>query len=154
MNNYNPFHNNFDLYVQSFLKKFFFFTLLATPRSALYHSSLTLKVKVLVTHSCPTLCNPMDCSPVCGILQPRILEWVATFFSRGSSQSRDWTWVSCFAGRFFTIWASREALHGYYTTIKGNHLLIHQQLRRISRGLCWVKKSPPQNITCSMIPST
>ena len=81
MNNYNPFHNNFDLYVQSFLKKFFFFTLLATPRSALYHSSLTLKVKVLVTHSCPTLCNPMDCSPpgssVHGVFQARIREWVA-----------------------------------------------------------------------------
>ena len=98
--------------------------------------------EVLVTHSRPTLCNPMDCSPVCGILQPRILEWVATFFSRGSSQSRDRTWVSCFAGRFFTIWASREALHGYYTTIKGNQLLIHPQLRRISRELMLSEKKP------------
>ena len=46
-----------------------------------------------VTHSCPALCNPMDCSPlgssVHGILQPRILEWVAISFSRGSSQPRD-----------------------------------------------------------------
>ena len=51
------------------------------------------------------LCDPMDCSPpgfsVHGILQARILDWVAISFSRGSSQPRDWTWVSCIAGRFF-----------------------------------------------------
>ena len=58
-----------------------------------------MKVKVLVTQSCPTLGNPMDCSPpgssVNVILQARILEWVAISFSSGSSQSRDWIWVSC-----------------------------------------------------------
>ena len=43
------------------------------------------------------------------ILQARILEWVAISFSRGSSQPRDWTLVSCIEGRFFTIWATREA---------------------------------------------
>ena len=45
----------------------------------------------------PTLCDPMDCSPpgssVCEILQARILKWVAILFSRGSSQTRDWTWM-------------------------------------------------------------
>ena len=46
------------------------------------------KVKVKVTQSCPTLCNPMDYT-VHGILQTRILEWVAFPFSRGSSQPRD-----------------------------------------------------------------
>ena len=44
-----------------------------------------------------------------GILQARILEWVAFPFSRGSSQPRDQTQVSCIAGRFFTSWATREA---------------------------------------------
>jgi len=44
------------------------------------------------------------------ILQARILEWVAIPFSRGSSQPRDWTQVSCISGRFFTIWATRELL--------------------------------------------
>ena len=48
---------------------------------------------------CPTLCNPMDCSlpgsSVCGILQARILEWVAVFYSRGSSQLRDCTHSFC-----------------------------------------------------------
>ena len=66
----------------------------------------------LVAQSCPTLCNPMDCSPpgpsVHGIIQERILEWVATPFSRGSSPPRDRTQVSHVAGRFFTIWATRE----------------------------------------------
>ena len=53
---------------------------------------------VCVSQSCPTLCNPMDCSPagssVHGILQARKLEWVAIPFSRGSSQPRGQTWVS------------------------------------------------------------
>ena len=65
---------------------------------------------VLVAQSCPTLCNPMVCRPpsVYGILQARMLEWVAIPFSRGFSQPRDQTQVSCIAGRFFTIWAIRE----------------------------------------------
>ena len=58
-----------------------------------------------------TLCNPIDCSPpgscVHGILQARIPEWVAMPFSKGSS--RDWTQVSWIAGRFFIVWATREA---------------------------------------------
>ena len=48
-------------------------------------------------------------SSVHGILQARILGWVAIPFSRGSSQPRDWTWISCIAGRLFTVWAIREA---------------------------------------------
>ena len=71
-------------------------------------------VCVLVAQSCPALCNATDYSPpgssVCGILQARILEWVVIPFMR-SSQLRDQTWVSCIAGGFFTVWATREALH-------------------------------------------
>ena len=67
---------------------------------------------------CLTLCDPMDCSlpgsSVHGISQARILEWVAIPFPRGSSWSRDWTWVSCIAGRFFTIWATRKPLCNPY----------------------------------------
>ena len=59
--------------------------------------------------SCLTLCDPIDCSLPCssvhGISQARILEWVATPSSRGSSPSRDRTQVTCMAGRFFTLWA-------------------------------------------------
>ena len=54
-------------------------------------------MKVKVTQSCPTLCNTMDYT-VHGILQARILEWVAFPFSRGSSQPRDLTQVSCIVG--------------------------------------------------------
>ena len=78
------------------------------------------KVKVLVTQSCPTLCDPRDCSPpgssVHGILQPRIQEWAAIPFSRGSCWPRDRTQVSCAAGGFFTVWATREAPKGHCLT--------------------------------------
>ena len=70
-------------------------------------------VCVWATKACLTLCDPMNCSlptsSVHGILQVRILEWVAVSCSGGSSQSRDRTQVSCIAGRFLTIWATREA---------------------------------------------
>ena len=56
----------------------------------------------------------MDCSlsgsSVHGIFQARVLEWIAISFSRGSSWARNRTWVSCIAGRCFTVWATREAL--------------------------------------------
>ena len=75
--------------------------------------ALYWKVKVLVSELCPTLGDPMDCSPpgssVHRILQARMLEWVAISSSRGSSLPRTWTQVSCIAGRFFTVWATREA---------------------------------------------
>ena len=50
-------------------------------------------------------------SSIHGIFQARLLEWVAIPFSRGSSQPRDWTWVSCIAGRLLTVWAT-EGLQG------------------------------------------
>jgi len=56
---------------------------------------------VKATQLCPTLCNPMDYT-VLGILQARILEWVAFPFSRGSSQPRDQIQVFRIAGRLFT----------------------------------------------------
>ena len=73
----------------------------------------SIHAAVLAAQSCLTLYDPMDCSlpgsSVHGILQARILEWVVIPFSRGSSQPRNWTWVPCIAGRFFTIWATRQA---------------------------------------------
>ena len=72
-----------------------------------------MKSESEVTQSCPpTLCDPMDCSPpgssVYGVLQARILEWVAISFSRESSRPRDWTQVSHTVDRRFTVWATRE----------------------------------------------
>ena len=66
---------------------------------------------MLVAQSCSTLCDPMDCSPpgssIHGILQARILEWIAISFSWGSSQPRDLTQVSRVAGIFLALWATR-----------------------------------------------
>ena len=74
---------------------------------------LATSVWVLVAQSCPTLCDPMDCSPpgfpAHRIFQARIPKWVAIPFSNGSSWPRDRTPVSCIAGRFFTVWTTREA---------------------------------------------
>ena len=101
--------------IYSYLHKFY---LLATLIQLLNYTTISdmwiASPIVLVTQSCPILCDPMDCSPpdssVHGILQARILEWVAIPFSRGSSWPRDWTQVSWITGRFFTIWATKEAL--------------------------------------------
>ena len=81
---------------------------------------------------------------------PRILEWVAYPFSRGSSQSRNWTEVSCLAGGFFTSWATRE-VHKvfckfvYLGVILGSHLikgvlgLILEILLKSGTYLEWVR---------------
>ena len=74
-----------------------------------------LCVLCLIAQLCPTLCDPMDYSPpgssVHRVLQARILEWIAMLSPRGSSQPRDWTQVSCLAGRFFTVWATIIQFH-------------------------------------------
>ena len=66
-----------------------------------------LKVEGEVAQSCPTLCDPMDCNllgfSIHGILQARILEWIAISFSRGSSRPRDQTQVSHIGGRHFNL---------------------------------------------------
>jgi len=80
------------------------------------HSKLCMHAKLI--QSCPTLCNPMDCSPpgssVHRILQSRTLEWAAMPSSRGSSRPMDWIHLSyltspTLAGRFFTTGATWEA---------------------------------------------
>ena len=81
-------------------------------RYALTFMSIWMKVARL----CLTLCDPMDCL-VHGILQAKILEWVAFPFSRESSQPRNQTRVSCIAGGFFTNWAIREAKRAIYVCI-------------------------------------
>ena len=65
--------------------------------------------EVLMAHCVCIDWSPPDPS-VHGIFQVRILEWLPISFSRWSSWPRDWTWVSCFAGRFFTVWDTRERI--------------------------------------------
>ena len=70
-------------------------------------------MKVKVTQLCWILCDPLDCSlpdsSIQGILLVKYWSGLAVPFSRGSSKPRNWTQVSCTAGRFFTIWATGEA---------------------------------------------
>ena len=88
---------------------------------------------LLVAQSCLTLYDPRNCSlsgaSVHGILQARVLEWVAIPLSRGSSQPRDWTQVSCIAGRFFyhlshqgrsSVYSRDEKLSSCSTQFWGN----------------------------------
>ena len=76
-----------------------------------------------VSQSCPTFCDPMDCSlpgsSVYGIFQARVLEWVAISFSRGSSWPRDRTRISRIVGRCFTVWATSILACIKYCNIRG-----------------------------------
>ena len=93
-----------DLWEQSDLSK----AILCSSKSSLRVSCCA--ALCLVAHPYPTLKPQRACqaSPSLGILQARMLDWVA-ILSRGSSQPRDWTQVSHIVGRLFTIWATREA---------------------------------------------
>ena len=78
------------------------------PRHIVVFSQYIVNILcVLATQSCPTLCDPMNCSlpgsSVHGILQAKILKWVTISFSRVSSRPWDQTWVSGTAGRFASI---------------------------------------------------
>ena len=99
--------------------------------------NLACAVLYLITQSCLTLHNPnLDCSPpgssLRGIVQARVLKWVAIPFSRGSFQPRDGIRVSCIAGRFFVIWATREAPKEYL-----NYGILATQLNILSLERKW-----------------
>ena len=101
----------------------------------------------LVAQSCPTLCNPMDCSPpgssVHGIFQEGILEWVPISFSRGSSWLRDQTCISCIGRQILYHWTTRKAHRGrdwVKTLINGN---LTGSLGVGLGSYCWIiLKSP------------
>ena len=86
----------------------------------------------LVDQSCLALWDPMDYSSpgpfAHGIFQARILDWVAISSSRGSSQPRDWNFVSCIAGGFFTCWAIRETWYTHISRHQVAHLKYIQLL--------------------------
>ena len=88
--------------------------------------------EVKVAQLCPTLCNPMDYT-VHGVLQARILEWIAFPFSRGSSQPRDQTQVTRIAGGFFTSWATRDAQDSSWRQMSKRLLFLSQ----LSLGPDW-----------------
>ena len=101
-------------------------------------------VKALVTQSCLTLCNPMDCSllgsSVHGLLQARIREWVAIFFPRESSQPRDITQVSCITGRLFN----------HLSQCRGHRFYAWCTCRRATKSMChhyWAHAPEPGFVT-------
>ena len=102
-------------------------------------------VCVLVSQSCLTLCNPMNCSlpdsSVHLILQARILEWVAISSARRCSWPRDQTQVSCMCSRFFTIWTIREAHSRQMKVAESDSLWPH--------GLYSPRNSPGQTTEVS-----
>ena len=106
---------------------------------------------VLVAQSCLTLCDPMDCSqpgsPVHGILQARILEWVAIPFSRGSFQPRDWTPGLLHYMQILYHWATRDRLVG--VKLWPSHQQLSDSGKAISRalvspGVKWVQAPLPK----------
>ena len=101
----------------------------------------------------------MDCSlpssSIHGILQARILEWVAISFFRGSSRPRDWTQVSRIVGRCFTVWATREVLG--YTQKKniiqkdtGTPILFQHYLQQPRQGSNWNVHQQSNRYRCAI----
>ena len=90
-----------------------------------------MKSESEVAQSCPTLCDPMNCSlsgsSIHGIFQAKVLEWGAIAFSRGSSRPRDRTQVSLIAGRCFTVWATREAHGVWISSLRNERKKIFQK---------------------------
>ena len=102
--------------------------------------------KVLVAQSCWTLCDHKDGSPpgssVHGLVQARILEWVPIPFSRGSSQPRDRTQVSCIVGRFFILWAMAQMhMDNIFSKKKYKCKNFSSWRIVITLGLCLLKSS-------------
>ena len=87
---------------------------------------------MLVAQLCPTLWDSMHCSlpgsSLPRILQARILEWVAIPFSRGSSQLRDQTQVSCITGGFFTVWPAGKPSESYLNPTTSHQVTLNELL--------------------------
>ena len=92
---------------------------------------------MFLAQSCLTLCDPMDCSPpgssVHGIVQARILQWVAIPCFRGSSWPSDRSLVSCMTGRFLIVWATR----GSWRTRIFQRICTYVELTHWKSLWCW-----------------
>ena len=111
-------------------------------------NTIVLVFKLL--QSCPNLCDPVDCalpsSSVHGILQAKILEWVAVPFSRWSSPSKGWTWVSCIfciTGRFFIAESPGKSQLISYFTVNRNYFWASLVVQWLRIHLAKKKKNSP-----------
>ena len=105
----------------------------------------------LVPQLCSTLYDIIDCSPpgssVHGLLQARILEWVAIPFSRGSSWPKDQTQVSCIAGGFFTVWATLT----FYRMVNSEQLYANEKNNGKKKvSFIFKKRTVNSNKACSI----
>ena len=114
-----------------------------TPESNYLSMARILSSQVLVAQLCQTLCNTMDCSlpgySVHGILQARVLEWVAIPFSRESSQLRGQTWISHIVSRFFTLSHQGSPLSSQSYPI----LWLRIEIQRLPLVVQWLKLCTP-----------
>ena len=99
-----------------------------------------------IAQLCPTLCDPVDHSlsgsSIHGILQARILEWVAISFSRGSSWPRDRAQVFHIGGRCFNLWATREALKKNSHQMEDVNLMKQSSFQREGHTVHWSWDTP------------
>ena len=100
-------------------------------------------IPALVTQLCPTPCDSRDYSPpyfsVHGILQARILKWVAISFYRGSSWHRDRTQVSCIAAEFFIIWSTRVLEIQLISKYRGTILILELKIIMIEKEFIMIE---------------
>ena len=101
---------------------------LSSPLSLIFFCLFIIQIKKKkklkrLLHWCSTLADPVDCNPpgssVYETFQARILGWVTILFSRWFSQPRDQTQISCLAGSFFAVWATREIHDTISCTVAG-----------------------------------
>jgi len=130
------------------VKYVYFLTTLKNVYNVLWKSKIDMHILCVFTHivadvwslSCVQLCTSMDCSPlvssVHGISQAWLLDWVAIFYSGGSSWPRDWTHISCISRWIFYCWATREAPFTHITAQK----FIWKYLEGLKKPdkNCWV----------------
>ena len=140
----------------TFSKRFFS----SSSLSAIRCMNLMLKVKVKSESecmwkwkslSCVQLCDPMDYT-VHGILQAKLLEWVTFPFSRGSSQSKDWTQVSRIADRFFNSWATVHIwVYWYFSQQSWSQPVLHRAWHFTWRTLhiSWIRRVTCTALMCS-----
>ena len=112
----------------------YFLSLLLTSQLLLYISMYAC-VHTQLLQLCLTLCDPKDCSlpdiSVHGISQSIILEWIAIFSSRRYSWPRNWTCLSCLAGRFFTTELPGKPLYIY----KSLHICIYIHISMLCEAI-------------------
>ena len=108
--------------------------------------------RLVVSHSLwPPWTVACQAPPSMGTLHTRILEWVAMPSSRGSSQPRDWTRVFRIAGRFFTVWATREAevveWWGKNILTNDNRIQLEMSLHQLKEYIFILKKHHQLSVT-------